>query len=382
MQPVNLKQVISLKSYTQEMLSNRRYDIDWLRVIAIGLLLIYHIAIGFQPWGVFIGFIQNNESLEWIWTPMSMLNVWRIPLLFFVSGMGVYFAIQRRTWKALLLERTQRILVPFLFGMVAIVPLHIFLWKNYYHQEMTFEFNPAHLWFLGNIFIYVLIFSPLFFYLKKHPTGKFQQLVSKIMGNPIGLPLLMVPFIAEAELVKPEAFEMYAFTPHGFFIGMAAFLIGFMCVYSGKAFWENATKLRWILLVFAAALYAFRLIGGDLKAPHFLMAIESNCWIFTVFGFGYKYLNKPSKTLSYLSQAAYPVYILHMLFLYLASWLIFPLEIAALPKFIIVNVFTFVGCFATYEFVVRRITLIRPLFGLKTEQKQAVKHSTSSMKHA
>lgn len=64
------------------MQTNRRYDIDWLRVIAIGLLLIYHIAIGFQPWGVFIGFIQNDEALESIWIPMSMLNVWRIPLLF------------------------------------------------------------------------------------------------------------------------------------------------------------------------------------------------------------------------------------------------------------------------------------------------------------
>ncbi|UCG26758.1 MAG: acyltransferase family protein, partial [Bacteroidales bacterium] len=83
----------------------RRYDIDWLRVIAIGLLLIYHIAIGFQPWGVFIMFIQSEESLEFLWIPMSMLNVWRIPLLFFVSGMGVCFAIRKRNWKQLLQER-------------------------------------------------------------------------------------------------------------------------------------------------------------------------------------------------------------------------------------------------------------------------------------
>ena len=64
----------------------RRYDIDWLRVIAIGLLLFYHIGIGFQPWGVFIGFIQSEKPLESLWIPMSMLNIWRIPLLFFVSG--------------------------------------------------------------------------------------------------------------------------------------------------------------------------------------------------------------------------------------------------------------------------------------------------------
>ncbi len=97
--------------------TSRRYDIDWLRVIAIGLLLIYHIGIGFQPFGVLIQFIQSNEPLEALWVPMSMLNIWRIPLLFFVSGMGVCFAIRKRNWKQLLLERGRRILVPFLFGM-------------------------------------------------------------------------------------------------------------------------------------------------------------------------------------------------------------------------------------------------------------------------
>ena len=76
--------------------SNRRYDIDWVRVIAIGLLLIYHVAIGFQSWGIMIGFIANEKTWESLWIPMAMLNVWRIPLLFFVSGMGTYFAIQNR----------------------------------------------------------------------------------------------------------------------------------------------------------------------------------------------------------------------------------------------------------------------------------------------
>ena len=67
------------------MTTERRHDIDWLRVITIGLLLIYHVAIVFQPWGVLIGFIQSNKELSWLWVVMSMLNVWRIPLLFFVS---------------------------------------------------------------------------------------------------------------------------------------------------------------------------------------------------------------------------------------------------------------------------------------------------------
>jgi hypothetical protein len=46
------------------MTSERRHDIDWLRVVAIGLLLIYHIAIIFQPWAMFIGFIKSEETLR------------------------------------------------------------------------------------------------------------------------------------------------------------------------------------------------------------------------------------------------------------------------------------------------------------------------------
>lgn len=346
-------------------LTDRRFDIDWLRVIAIGLLLIYHITIGFQPWGVFIGFIQNSESLEWIWFPMSVLNVWRIPLLFFVSGMGVFFAIQRRDWKQLLLERSKRILLPFAFGMITIVPLHIFMWQEYYQQDLEYSVNPAHLWFLGNIFVYVLLFSPVFFYLKKNMDGKVQQGLSRLLSNPVGLIIIMIPFIAEAELVKPEAFELYAMTSHGFWLGMVAFVAGFLCVYSGIAFWKTVTKWRWLLMGLAALLYAIRLIEFELKSPDYLMAIESNLWIFTVFGFGHKYLNRPSKTLEYLSTAAYPVYILHMVFLYLASLLFFEMDIEVHLKLFLVIVFTFMSTFAFYELFIRRFKIMKPFFGLK-----------------
>src|SRR5690349_23001336 len=142
---------------------NRRYDIDWIRVIAIGLLLIYHIAIGFQPWGIMIAFIANSTSWDSLWIPMTMLNVWRIPLLFFVSGMGVYFALQNRNWKELLKERAARILIPFLFGVFVIFPISLYIWQSYYKFGISYSPNPGHLWFLGNIFVYVVIFIPVFY---------------------------------------------------------------------------------------------------------------------------------------------------------------------------------------------------------------------------
>ena len=92
--------------------AKRRYDIDWIRTLALALLIIYHTTISFQPWAVYIGFPQNEDTLEVLWIGMAMLNVWRIPILFLISGMGVRFAMERRDWKALLKDRTIRILVP------------------------------------------------------------------------------------------------------------------------------------------------------------------------------------------------------------------------------------------------------------------------------
>lgn len=343
----------------------RRYDIDWLRVIAIGLLIIYHIGIGFQPWGVFIGFIQNGKSLNSLWILMSMLNVWRIPLLFFVSGMGVCFAMRKRNWKQLLLERTRRIFLPYLFGIIVIVPLHIFIWQKYYHQELIYTPKSVHLWFLANIFIYVILLSPVFFYLKRNENGKFRKWLRKIYGNPLGLLVIIIPFVLEAILVKPETFQTYSMTLHGFLLGLLAFFFGFTCVYGGNVFWQTILKWRWLILFIAVVLFLVRIMEFDLNAPNYLMAVESNLWIFAAFGFGYKYLNRPGKTLRYLSQAAYPIYVIHMIFLYLGSYLIFPLGIPTLFKFILVVTFTVIGCFIFYDLVIRRVGFIRPLFGLK-----------------
>ena len=343
----------------------RRYDIDWLRVLAIGLLLIYHIAIIFQPWGVFIGFIQSKKSLESLWIPMAMLNVWRIPLLFYVSGMGVCFAMRKRNRKQLLLERTKRIFLPLLFGILFIVPIHFFLWQKYYNQDIIYSPNPGHLWFLANIFIYVILLSPLFFYLNRNGNGKINRWLKNLFRNPFGLLLIVLCFILEAVLVKPEIYEMYAMTLHGFLLGMLAFIFGFCFVLSGNTFWQTMLKWRWPLLLIAAILFLVRLITFQLKAPNYLMAIESNMWIFAVFGFAYKYLNRPSKTLSYLSQGAYPIYIIHMIFLYLGSYLILPLGIPTILKFILIMAFTSIGCFTMYDLIIKRASFLRPLFGLK-----------------
>ena len=347
------------------MTEDRRHDIDWLRVVAIGLLLIYHIAIIFQPWAMFIGFIRSDGLAENLWAPMRMLNVWRIPLLFYVSGMGLYFAMKKRNSKALILERSKRILLPFVFGFFAITPLHVFIFQKYYNLPLSYYSSSGHLWFLGNIFIYVLLLSPLLFYLKRQGQSKFKNAISRVMAYALGPLFISVFFMLEVGLVKPKIFEIYAQTWHGFFIGLLAFFFGFLFVYSGKVFWQTVSKWKWLYIAIAAVLYIIRITGFGAISNMYITTIESNCWIFGVFGLGYHYLNKPSMLLSYLSKAAYPVYIIHMFVLYAGAWVILPLAVPPLLKFLAITAFTFIVCFLLYEFIIRRVALLRPLFGLK-----------------
>jgi glucans biosynthesis protein C len=107
-----------------------------------------------------------------------------------------------------------------------------------------------------------------------------------------------------------------------------------------------------------------------MNTPSYLLVIESQYWIFSVLAFGSRYLTRPGKTLSYLSEAAYPVYIIHMIFLYLASLLIFPLDLAVELQFVLVLALTFTGCLGFYELVIRRVNFIRPLFGLRGDKFQ------------
>ena len=198
-----------------------------------------------------------------------------------------------------------------------------------------------------------------------------------MLRTPLGLIPVFAAFIAEVVLLDPRPFELYAMTWHGFALGLLAFLSGFCFVASGSAFWEMIWKWRWMFLGVAVGLYIFRLTYFQTQfAPNYLIAIESNAWILSVFAFGYKYLNWTSNALNYLSQAAYPVYILHMIFLSIGSLLIFPLEIPVQLEFVLVLAFTFAGCFGTYE-LVRRVNILRPLFGLKMKTATSVLPSVS-----
>lgn len=326
--------------------------------------------VAFQPWGSLLFFITNKDDLAVLWKFMELINIWRIPILFVISGMAVNFAVRRRDLYQLFVDRTYRIFTPLLFGSFFIVPTYILIAQGYYDHDYAYSPTPGHLWFLGHIFLYVLLFSPVFYFYKNRSSTVAYEVISSIVEKPFGvLALFSLPLILESIMVKPESYAGFAIYPiHGLITGGICFCSGFMFMSLKGIFWKGVTDIRWVTLILAFSLYLIRIFEEkDLPSnivSSALTGLEVACWMLSAFGFGSMYLNRPSKLLDYLTPAVYPLYIVHMPLQYLFSSFIFPLEIPAIFKFALLILATFGGSLLIYE-IVKRIKWARPLFGIK-----------------
>lgn len=357
----NPDKVVPLKTIALQ----RRHDVDWLRTLAMGLLILYHVALSFQPWASLIRFPHNKQSLEWIWVFMSIINVWRIPILFLVSGMGLRFAMERRDWKQLLKDRTIRILIPYIFG-IFILQYIVTMALPYLGWNAAFTISFGHLWFLLNIFLYFTWLIGILIYWKDNPDNGFSRFISKVISWRFGLFLFAIPMMIEAWLVNPTSFATYVENAHGWLLGLICFIMGLLFISVKDVFWPAVVRIRWNALVIALSLYLVRLFIFELQgAPNWLIAFESICWMFTILGFGSVYLNKPSPSLRYFSKAVYPVYIVHMPVQFIIAYFLLSLQLSAFIKFIILLAGTFGISILLYELILRRLKWIRPLFGMK-----------------
>ncbi|NJO02019.1 MAG: acyltransferase [Bacteroidia bacterium] len=89
--------------------SERRYDLDWLRVLAFSLLIFYHVGMLFVSWG---WHIKNDNISHLMEVPMLFVNQWRMSLLFMISGAATFFAMNKLPSRKLIRERSKRIFLP------------------------------------------------------------------------------------------------------------------------------------------------------------------------------------------------------------------------------------------------------------------------------
>lgn len=345
-------------------MQERRFDIDAIRVTAIGLLIVYHTAVVFQPWGKYIGFITSDSPWQELWQPMSALNIWRIPMLFCIAGIALYFAHSQKRLKQLLAEKFKRIIVPFFTGLLLFVPAYIYLLQYYYGWPLHYQTHASHLWFLVVVFLCILLALPLFELLKKHRNHAAVLFLLRCIQSPWILPVVVVFFMLEALLIKPLLFELYANTWHGFFLGLLGLIWGYLFAMAGEGFWKMLAQHRLILLAMVVLLYSGRMYFQYQWPRLFLLPVESCLWMFSLFAFAFRYLSRPGRLVQYLGKAAYPVYVTHLFFLGVACVVVLPLQIGNPIKYLLLLLLTFAGSLGFYELAIKRINVLRFLFGM------------------
>ena len=247
------------------MTKERRHDVDAIRAIALFLLIAYHLGISFMSWAPFVFFIPNIKSIDSLWIPMAMINTWRIPILFLISGIAFRYSFEKRSPLQLIKERLKVLGLPLLFGSFTSGALVIYFgtlfWERKGEGEAVFWPDSVHLWFLENIIIYSLIFVLMLRYIPL--LRNKSAFLSKLFSKPGGIFLFSLPIIYEGHLVETVGwwygsdYSLYVDTLHGFFLGAIWFLLGIILTSQGEAFWES-NKINWkIHAVFAFSLYNF-----------------------------------------------------------------------------------------------------------------------------
>lgn len=154
----------------------RRYDLDWLRIAAFGVLILYHIGMVFVPWDFHI---KTAVPVEWLEPVMLLPNAWRLSLLFVISGVASR-AMLGRTRNGFAGARTRRLLVPLLAGMALWVAPQAWVDVTVNHgytesfghfwRSDYFRFDKSlgvmvptwnHLWFVAYLWVYSVVLAVL-----------------------------------------------------------------------------------------------------------------------------------------------------------------------------------------------------------------------------
>lgn len=374
--------------------ARRRHDLDWLRVIAFSLLIFYHVGMFYVTWDFHVKSVYASAASEWL---MILINPWRLALLFFISGVAFRFISDKTPTLNLAGARAWRLGAPIVFGMAVVVAPQTYFelrqdghvmggyfafWGDYLSGGAFPMTTPTwnHLWYVVYLLVYTLLLAPFLPVLRRFANGAGERLVGAAAGGPIRvLTLILVPFLIYRFFLNTR-FETthnlvwdWANHAHSFTI----FLLGYF-VAKNDRFWNAIDKaLPWAagLLVSLGLFMSYIWAGWDrfeAQDPEWLTNVYRGlriwyAWlaIVTLLGAAQRWLNRPSRTLSYLTEAVFPYYILHQTLIIAAGFYLTQLRLGAWTEFALVMAATVGGCLLLHEFVIRRVGILRPLFGLK-----------------
>jgi len=374
-------------------MSNRQHYIDWLRVITtIGIFLFHNSrAYDYGDWH-----IKNFQTSLGATQFVEFMNIWMMPLFFVLSGASVYYSLKRRNAGSFLKERFSRIMIPwFLTGIFLMAPPQVYL-ERLSHGQFNgnfFQFLPhyfdglygfggnfawtgMHVWYLMVLSVFSVILLPLFLPRAKSGVSPAQSIAVKL-GKPWVLPLLWVAVAAAALLSGviglgfTEQMGSWDILSYAMF-----FILGYM-LFASEGLQEAIRKQGGWFLLAAVVFSAVHLVLKFSIRPAFYEDIDMRLlatwgWVIGLFWLGGRFLNFTNRFLAHVNDMVLPFYILHQTVIVIVAYFVVQTGLAIPLKYGITAVASFVVIVALYELLVRRIGVLRFLFGMRKKAVAAV----------
>lgn len=363
----------------------RHYGIDWLRIGAFALLILYHIGMFFVPWD---WHVKTADPIDWLRMPMLASNAWRLHLLFLVSGFASA-AILRKDERigAFIRSRSARLLIPLIFAMAVIIPPQPWIelmfkhgyadgywtfWTRDYFgfDEMHGIAVPTwqHLWFVVYLWVYSVWLALLLAVTPKSLRVWAGRIADRVFAGP-GVVLVPTALLLLGVLLP------YHEDTHDLFGDGRAHLIFFPIFLFGAYLSHSETAWagirRWWWLGVALAVPGFAMVVAAILPepdlwPLYGIGKALQCWgtIVALIGIADRWWNRDHPIRPMLTEAVFPFYIIHQTVIVVAAWLILPLALSALAEFAILLPVTVIGCWLFY-WIGREIEPLRPLIGLR-----------------
>ncbi len=381
-------------------MTDRRFDLDWLRIAVFGTLILYHVGMFYVSWDFHVKSSRASDTIE----PLMMLvNPWRLTLLFLISGAATRFMADKMSVGALTWARMGRLWPPLLLAVFLIVPPQSYyeivealealglpqspVLDDFYLKYVTGSGNwcdaegclttPTynHMWFVAYLILYTLALIPLLPLLRRIPKA-----AAVLIAGPgfILTPWLFL-FIARATLF-PIFGESHDFREDGYLhvVYLTTFLFGFS-IAKHEPFFQRCTQWRVpalaISIVAWAALMTFYAMHSEgVDPPYWLRTLfrgvrEMQAWtgIVAAIGFAHHYLRGADGPLRrVLTQAIFPFYLAHQTIIIVAGHYLDPLHMSLMVETPLLIGVTALGCWIFFD-LGRRVPPLRVWIGLPSK---------------
>lgn len=379
----------SVLEYEQSNMTEKKraYDIDWLRVLGMLTIFLFHNARFFndEDWHV-----KNFELNFGMSVFVQILNHFIMPLFFVLSAIAIYHALKKRSNGQFMRERVTRLLIPLGVGIFTHSILQVYI-ENMTHDRFSgtfWQFIPRyfegwygfggnfawmglHLWYLLMLFLFSWLMLAIFQRINR--SKGFTTQLAILVSKPYGPYLFIIPLFLMELLVSlsPETVGRRDFGGWSPLSYLLFFLIGYLLA-TDERYRPAIEKVRHASLALSvltviAAYILLAMINLPSTNPLYLLVRATNAWswLLTFLGFASYHLNFSNRFLKYANTAVLPFYILHQTVIVVIGYFIKDWPWAVLPKYLFLVATSFTLIMLMYEFGVKRVNTLRYLFGMK-----------------